>query len=127
MSVLVCKSSALKEGHAKSASVHGTDVAVWRVGGRLFALENECAHKAASLHKGDIEDIPGVGLCVRCPKHRKKFAGGLYVHAAFDRTFDRSDIRSIEQVLRPGDRRCTRQGAMREVQKPLASACLPSI
>jgi cytochrome-b5 reductase len=78
MSVFVCKSSSLKEGHAKSTQIRGAAVAVWRVGGRLFALENDCAHKAASLYKGDIEDIPGVGMCVRCPKHRKKFAGGLY-------------------------------------------------
>eukprot|EP00928_Gymnodinium_smaydae_P065720 TRINITY_DN48816_c0_g1_i1.p1 TRINITY_DN48816_c0_g1~~TRINITY_DN48816_c0_g1_i1.p1 ORF type:complete len:482 (-),score=60.79 TRINITY_DN48816_c0_g1_i1:430-1665(-) len=44
-------------------------------------MDNRCPHKRASLHKGDIEDLGQHmgGLCVRCPKHRKKYGGGLYV------------------------------------------------
>jgi nitrite reductase/ring-hydroxylating ferredoxin subunit len=57
---------------------------------RVVAVGDACCHKTASLCRGDIEDLgPAVaaavgdgsaagGLCLRCPKHRKKFAGGLY-------------------------------------------------
>eukprot|EP01006_Ploeotia_vitrea_P052957 TRINITY_DN67743_c8_g1_i1.p1 TRINITY_DN67743_c8_g1~~TRINITY_DN67743_c8_g1_i1.p1 ORF type:complete len:499 (-),score=50.53 TRINITY_DN67743_c8_g1_i1:90-1586(-) len=45
---------------------------------QYYAVDDLCPHKDASLSRGDIEDI-GDNLCVRCPKHRKKFAGGLYM------------------------------------------------
>lgn len=49
--------------------------------GTFYAIDNVCAHKKASLCLGDIEDLAShsaEGLCVRCPKHRGKFCGGLY-------------------------------------------------
>ena len=42
----------------------------------LQAIGDECPHKSASLSKGDIEDALGP-LSVKCPKHRKKFGGGV--------------------------------------------------
>lgn len=49
--------------------------------GQVRAIDNRCPHKRAKLSKGDIEDLGEQlgGLCIRCPKHRRKFAGGLYV------------------------------------------------
>eukprot|EP01062_Namystynia_karyoxenos_P036289 TRINITY_DN2642_c0_g1_i1.p1 TRINITY_DN2642_c0_g1~~TRINITY_DN2642_c0_g1_i1.p1 ORF type:complete len:455 (+),score=149.59 TRINITY_DN2642_c0_g1_i1:89-1366(+) len=46
-------------------------------GGGFSAMEDACPHKQARLSDGDIEDIAGQ-LHVRCPKHRRKFNGGLY-------------------------------------------------
>jgi nitrite reductase/ring-hydroxylating ferredoxin subunit len=49
--------------------------------GNFYAIDNTCAHKKANLCLGDIEDLSShnaQGLCVRCPKHQKKFCGGLY-------------------------------------------------
>eukprot|EP00931_Biecheleriopsis_adriatica_P118184 TRINITY_DN93640_c0_g1_i1.p1 TRINITY_DN93640_c0_g1~~TRINITY_DN93640_c0_g1_i1.p1 ORF type:complete len:456 (+),score=55.35 TRINITY_DN93640_c0_g1_i1:50-1417(+) len=57
--------------------------------GKLFALENRCCHADKAIHKGDIEDLGACvigkdgqkgtgGLCVQCPRHQKKFGGGLY-------------------------------------------------
>lgn len=53
----------------------------------VVAVGDSCCHKDAKLSKGDIEDL-GVGVsacvgdgtelggvCLRCPKHKKKFAG----------------------------------------------------
>ena len=95
--VVVCPSKDLKDGTATVAKVDGVEVGIWRVDGRLFALANECAHKAASLHRGDIEDIDGVGLCIRCPKHRKKFAG-MYTNPHPSRATDLAYVRCALQV-----------------------------
>ena len=50
----------------------------------LSAIGDVCPHKRALLSDGDIEDLgQGPGLCVRCPKHRRKFnGGGLYFSLA---------------------------------------------
>jgi NAD(P)H-flavin reductase/nitrite reductase/ring-hydroxylating ferredoxin subunit len=46
----------------------------------LTAIGDVCPHKRARLSEGDIEDLgENGGVCVRCPKHRRKFnGGGLY-------------------------------------------------
>lgn len=46
----------------------------------LVAIGDECPHKHARLSDGDIEDLGHkAGVCIRCPKHRRKFnGGGLY-------------------------------------------------
>jgi NAD(P)H-flavin reductase/nitrite reductase/ring-hydroxylating ferredoxin subunit len=76
----------------KSFRLHSDhEVLVYRhTATQWHAISDVCAHKEASLHKGDIEDLPSChlssrddkskppGLCVKCPKHRKKFGGGLY-------------------------------------------------
>jgi ferredoxin-NADP reductase/nitrite reductase/ring-hydroxylating ferredoxin subunit len=42
------------------------------VGGVLYAV---CPHKQADMSLGDIEDsYVGRGVCIKCPRHRKKFA-----------------------------------------------------
>ncbi len=70
---------------------NGNAVAVVRLSDdRVVAVGDECCHKLASMSRGDIEDLGSAvsntigdgsvvgGACIRCPKHRKKFAGGLY-------------------------------------------------
>ena len=63
-------------------------VALFRHKGQLYAVEDRCSHGSGSLSCGDIEDIdpnavacgslPTKTACVRCPRHRGKFAGGLW-------------------------------------------------
>eukprot|EP01001_Neometanema_parovale_P005366 NODE_1878_length_1580_cov_33.048730_g1788_i0.p1 GENE.NODE_1878_length_1580_cov_33.048730_g1788_i0~~NODE_1878_length_1580_cov_33.048730_g1788_i0.p1 ORF type:complete len:471 (+),score=80.54 NODE_1878_length_1580_cov_33.048730_g1788_i0:61-1413(+) len=67
----------------------------------VYAIDNVCPHKQASLLKGDIEDLGAEvsklsgdgsaagGLCLRCPKHRKKFNGGLYFNLMTGKPFVR--------------------------------------
>jgi len=91
--VLVCRLSELDED--EGARIHlpavkeKVDIAVWKHENKVYALENRCCHKSASLHRGDIEDLGTCivdkrgqkgsgGVCVRCPKHHRKFGGGLY-------------------------------------------------
>lgn len=68
-------------------------VALFKHGGQLYALQDSCCHAGKSIHGGDIEDLGTVvvgkrgelgtgGLCVQCPRHQKKFAGGLYFNLA---------------------------------------------
>jgi len=64
-------------------------IALFKHRGQLYALEDRCCHADKSLHGGDLEDLgkcvvgrhgeEGIGgLCVQCPRHQRKFAGGLY-------------------------------------------------
>lgn len=63
-------------------------------------MSNRCPHKAASLHKsGDIEDLGGdLGPSLRCPKHKKKFGGGLFVSFMNGRCATRSPCDRSDKV-----------------------------
>lgn len=82
--VFVCKFDALRPGKPVKVTVSGDqEVLVVKLrDSTIRAIGNRCPHKAASLSKGDIEDLGKGrgGLCVKCPKHQRKFGGGpLYV------------------------------------------------
>lgn len=51
-------------------------VVVREASGALHVMHGLCAHKQGELHLGDLEEIGGK-LCLTCPRHRKKFPGGL--------------------------------------------------
>lgn len=63
----------LAEGHALvvDGMVNGTgrDIAVFRSGGRFYALDDICTHQYASLADGRIEDG-----WVQCPVHAARFS-----------------------------------------------------
>jgi nitrite reductase/ring-hydroxylating ferredoxin subunit len=85
--VVVCLSHQLPEGSNQEVMLGQEEVAVWRLRGQLYAINNRCAHKRAKLSLGDIEDLGQCGagahmdgstvggLSVRCPKHQQKFGG----------------------------------------------------
>jgi NAD(P)H-flavin reductase/nitrite reductase/ring-hydroxylating ferredoxin subunit len=55
--------------------------------GQLHALFGMCPHKYAEMQLGDIEEAAGPdggagGIAVKCPRHRKKFNGGLNFRVA---------------------------------------------
>jgi 3-phenylpropionate/trans-cinnamate dioxygenase ferredoxin subunit len=58
------------EGGAKKFDVAGTPVAVFRVGGALYAIDDTCSHAEASLSEGEV-DVDE--LCVECPLHGSLF------------------------------------------------------
>ena len=45
----------------------------------LHALSGLCAHKQGELSLGDLVEIEDAAFIV-CPRHRKKFPGGLHIH-----------------------------------------------
>lgn len=57
--------SELRDGRARKVTVGDHEVALWRVGGKLYAVGNVCAHQHFSMiHQGTVE-----GQIVRCPMH----------------------------------------------------------
>jgi len=58
----------LQEGAGKALTVNGTEVAVFRCGNQLHALENRCPHAAGSLADGTVD-----GDEVICPLHGYRF------------------------------------------------------
>ena len=60
----VAAATAVREGKAGTYAHGGYNVAVFRHGGRLFAIDNACAHEDGPIGEGEIE-----GTCVRCPYH----------------------------------------------------------
>jgi nitrite reductase/ring-hydroxylating ferredoxin subunit len=62
--VAVAPASAVREGKAGTYAHAGYNVAVFRHGGRLYAIDNACAHEDGPIGEGEID-----GTCVRCPYH----------------------------------------------------------
>lgn len=63
----VCASTAVREGKPGTyahPAISGINVAVFRHGGQLYAIDNACAHEDGPIGEGTIE-----GKCVRCPYH----------------------------------------------------------
>ena len=91
--------SSFREGEMRAVTLaSGDEVMVVTVSGGWFAISNACVHKDASLSRGDIEDLgptlgaavgdnSGSGLCVKCPKHRRKFCGGLFFSLATGKSY----------------------------------------
>jgi nitrite reductase/ring-hydroxylating ferredoxin subunit/uncharacterized membrane protein len=60
--------AALAEGQLRGAEVGGQPVVLARLGGRVYALGDRCAHRGGSLHEGEL-----AGECVECPLHGSRF------------------------------------------------------
>lgn len=63
----VCRDDALVEGEAIRVAAD-VPVAVFRTGGRLYAIDDTCTHQDASLTDGYLE-----GCFVECPLHASTF------------------------------------------------------
>ena len=64
----VARKSALAEGEVLGASVGDKQVAVYLVGGEIYATDNICTHAYACLSDGYLED----GI-IECPLHAGRF------------------------------------------------------
>lgn len=63
--VKVGKVSAFPDGRGKRMRVGDDEIALWRVRGKFYAIDNVCAHQHfALLHEGILQD-----LTVACPMH----------------------------------------------------------
>jgi nitrite reductase (NADH) small subunit len=65
---VVCRRSGLVEGRGRVFEVDGTEVAVFLLGDRVYALENACPHRGGPLAFGDLR-----GGTVHCPLHAWPF------------------------------------------------------
>jgi nitrite reductase/ring-hydroxylating ferredoxin subunit len=63
--VSVGKFSSLREKRGVKVIVGGEEIALWRVGGKVYAIDNVCSHQhIPAMHQGRLE-----GLAVACPMH----------------------------------------------------------
>ena len=61
----VCRVSELRENQGKRFLINDVDIAVFKVNGEIFVLNNVCPHQHTSvIYDGFIEDG-----CVVCPAH----------------------------------------------------------
>lgn len=66
--VAVCKVSDLPEDGRMVAEVEDRLVAIFRVDGRYYALDDVCTHDG-----GTLADGPLVDFAIACPRHGAKF------------------------------------------------------
>jgi len=62
--VKVANLSDLKPGAAMTVVVNGLDIALYNVGGKIYATDNTCLHQGGPLGEGILE-----GEVVSCPWH----------------------------------------------------------
>lgn len=68
--VLVAAFSSLREGRGVKVTVDGEEISLWKVGPRVHALGNVCAHQHfARMHEGHLD-----GDAVVCPMHGWAYA-----------------------------------------------------
>ncbi|RZL86872.1 MAG: Rieske (2Fe-2S) protein [Variovorax sp.] len=60
--------SALPEGRGRRVCKAGLDLAVFRIGDAVYAIEDSCPHAGGSLSNGKLQ-----GARVTCPVHGLKF------------------------------------------------------
>ena len=65
----VCPLAELPPGSHRAVDVDGVQVAVFNLGGELFAIEDVCTHDGGVLTGGPIQ-----GDCIVCPRHGAKFS-----------------------------------------------------
>jgi nitrite reductase/ring-hydroxylating ferredoxin subunit len=58
----------LGDGSGKIVSISGMDIAVFRVDGRFFAIDNKCLHRGGPLGDGELR-----GKTIVCPWHGWKY------------------------------------------------------
>jgi NAD(P)H-dependent nitrite reductase small subunit len=63
-----CAVSDLPPDTGRQVTVGGKDVALFNVGGTVYALDNTCPHRGGPLAEGEIE-----GCAVTCPWHAWTF------------------------------------------------------
>jgi len=62
--VKVLSTSDLAEGQGKVVQAGGKAIAVFNVGGTVYAIDNTCLHRGGPLGEGELE-----GSVVTCPWH----------------------------------------------------------
>lgn len=64
----VAEEKDIAEGTAKVVMVGGRQVALFRKGGKLFAIDNACRHQGLPLAEGELD-----GTVVQCRGHGWRF------------------------------------------------------
>ena len=72
--IFLAKAGEIPRGERKLVKANGLDVAVFHIGERFYAINNECPHRQGPLIRGTIVQGDAGNVCeVRCPMHGWKF------------------------------------------------------
>ena len=66
--VRICGSADVPEGGVRAFEAAGRKIAVYRIGGALFAMDGVCPHRGGPIGEGTVEN----GIAV-CPWHGWRF------------------------------------------------------
>ncbi|MDD5265969.1 MAG: non-heme iron oxygenase ferredoxin subunit [Methylococcales bacterium] len=64
----VIEENALADGENIVIDVDGTDIAVFKIEGRFYAIEDVCSHDGAEIASGELD-----GYEIICPRHGARF------------------------------------------------------
>ncbi|MCK5728938.1 MAG: non-heme iron oxygenase ferredoxin subunit [Methylococcales bacterium] len=64
----VAAENALANGESIVIDINGVDVAIFKIAGRFFAIEDTCTHDGAEIASGQID-----GDEIICPRHGARF------------------------------------------------------
>src|SRR5574341_1778886 len=64
----ICSTSEVEEGKGKKFTIKGKDIAVFKLNGKFFAIENTCPHQGGSLADGMLNE-----KIITCPLHSWQF------------------------------------------------------
>lgn len=66
--VEVARLDEITDGDMKVVEVGGEEIALCRVGGKVYAISNRCTHDGGSLGQGET-----MGYLIECPRHGSRF------------------------------------------------------
>jgi NAD(P)H-dependent nitrite reductase small subunit len=64
----VASSADLRDGEGLAVDVAGTAIALYRVGGKIYAIDDVCTHEYGVLSQGFVDDGT-----IECPLHAAQF------------------------------------------------------
>ena len=64
----VCAASAMADNENIVVDVDGTDVAIFKLAGKFYAIEDVCTHDGAEIASGELD-----GDEIICPRHGARF------------------------------------------------------
>jgi len=64
----VAAAEAIAEGRYVVVDVDGTDIAVFKINGQFYAIEDVCTHDGAEIASGELQ-----GDEIVCPRHGARF------------------------------------------------------
>ena len=67
--IQVAKKSEIAENSAKCVDIEGKRIALFNLGGEIFAIDDVCTHSGGPLSEGTIE-----GDAIECPWHGARFS-----------------------------------------------------
>ena len=64
-----CSVKDLPPGGRKLVKLNGIEIALFNIGGTIFAIKNRCPHRSGPLIRGFTDDAGGI----KCPMHGWRF------------------------------------------------------